>query len=137
MTTQTGIDELTLLVTVKLTPSNSFFSKVKADLLLNRQPVHSVVIRIPQGALATNEFEYTSVLDMKGIKGGTYRFQTTIYDQYWRGKKFCAAVKEISVHYVPQTRERPRQNPIREKRRWGRFGGDVRNRKQVAKPKRK
>ena len=105
MTSETGVDELTLTVAFKLAPSRVVFSKVKADLTFNGEPVHSVVLRVPQGALATDEFEYSSVLDMKGIPAGTYQLQTTLYEEDQYGKKRCAAIKQIAVDYVPQTRE--------------------------------
>ncbi len=102
---ETGIDELTLKVAFKLSPSRVVFSKVKADLAFNNELVHSVLLRVPQGALATDEYEYSSVLDMKGIQAGTYLLQTTLYEEDQNGKKRCAAIKQIAIDYVPQTRQ--------------------------------
>lgn len=105
ITYETGVDELTLKVAFKLAPSRVVFSKVKADLTFNGEPVHSVLLRVPQGTLATDEFEYSSVLDMKSIPAGTYQLQTTLYEEDQNGKKRCAAIKQIAIDYVPQTRE--------------------------------
>jgi hypothetical protein len=68
--TEIGEDELTLKIAFKLHPSKAAFSKVKSDLLFDSQFVNSVLIRIPQGPLATDESEYSSVLDMKGVAAG-------------------------------------------------------------------
>ena len=69
-------DELALKVSFKLFPSKTAFSKVQSDLLFDNQKINSVSIRIPQGALAADEFELTPVLDMKGIPTGRARHKS-------------------------------------------------------------
>jgi len=103
--TETGIDELTLKVAFKLCPSRMFFSKVKTDLLFNNELANSVVHRIPQGPLATDEYVYTAVLDMKGIPAGTHSVKVEMHEQGEANQKLCQTSKEGEVDYVPQTRQ--------------------------------
>src|SRR5665647_1578533 len=70
--TLTKEDELALKIAFKLLPSKTAFSRVKADLWFNGQQISSVIIGIPQGPLAQDEFELTPVLDMKGIAAGPH-----------------------------------------------------------------
>jgi hypothetical protein len=104
-TAQPGIDELTLKVAFKLAPSRTVFSKIKADLYFCGEPVNSTVLRIPQGALASDESEYKVVLDMAGVEAGKYIMKTEVYEQTGNAKKPCLTVKELMVDYVPQTRQ--------------------------------
>jgi hypothetical protein len=98
-------DELALKVSFKLFPSKTAFSKVQSDLLFDNQKINSVSIRIPQGALAADEFELTPVLDMKGIPAGAHVIKVEMYELWSSGEKFSQVGKEVTVDYVPQTRE--------------------------------
>jgi hypothetical protein len=104
METAASEDELTLKVAFKLQPSKTAFSKVKSDLFFNGEIVNSVLLRIPQGPLATDECEYSTVLDMKGIAAGAYALTAEVYEQWQTGERLCEAVKELTFTYVPQTR---------------------------------
>jgi hypothetical protein len=104
--TLTKEDELALKVGFKLLPSKTAFSKVQMDLWFDNQKISSVSIRIPQGALAANEFELTPVLDMKGIPAGVHTVKVGMYE-FWSssGERLFFTAKEVAVDYVPQTRQ--------------------------------
>ena len=80
--TLTKEDELALKVGFKLLPSKTAFSKVQTDLWFDNQKISSVSIRIPQGALAADEFELTPMLDMKGIPAGVHTIRIGLYE-FW------------------------------------------------------
>ncbi len=100
-----GENELGLKIAFKLHPSKASFSKVHSDLSFNSHPVNSVVIRIPQGPLATDECEYGCVLDMNGIAAGAYAVKVELFEQWESGEKLCETTKELTVDYVPKTRQ--------------------------------
>jgi hypothetical protein len=103
--TLTKEDELALKVGFKLAPSKTAFSKVQSDLWFDNQQINSVSIRIPQGPLATDDFEFTPVLDMKGIPAGPHIIKVEMYELWSSGEKLSQTFKEVTVDYVPQTRE--------------------------------
>lgn len=98
-------DELALKVGFKLYPSKSAFSKVNLDLWFNNQQISSRLIRVPQGPLSADELELPAVLDMKGIAAGAYPIRVDMYELWSDGEKLCFTQKEVTVQYVPQTRE--------------------------------
>jgi hypothetical protein len=98
-------DELALKISFKLLPSKTAFSKVKTDLWFDNQQTSSLLIRIPQGHLTADEFELTPVLDMKGIPAGDHSIKVEMYEQWSSGERLSQAFKEVTVNYVPQTRE--------------------------------
>jgi hypothetical protein len=100
-----GENELGLKVAFKLHPSKASFSKVHSDLSFNSQHVNSVVMRIPQGPLATDECEYGCVLDMTGITAGAYAVKVELFEQWESGEKMFETTKELTVDYVPKTRQ--------------------------------
>jgi hypothetical protein len=104
--TQTKEDELALKVGLKLLPSKAAFSKVQMDLWFDEQKISSISIRIPQGALAADEFELTPILDMKGIPAGVYTVKVGMYE-FWSssGERLFDTAKEVAVDYVHQTRQ--------------------------------
>jgi len=105
ISTSTKVDEVSLNVTFKLVPSNTAFSKIQFDLFFNNQQISSKSIRILQGPLAKDIFELTHVLDMKGIPASTYTLKVEMYELWSTGERFSQAAKEVTVDYVPQTRE--------------------------------
>jgi hypothetical protein len=98
-------DELALKVGFKLLPSKTAFSKLKSTLWFDNQQISSVIVRIPQGPLAGDEFELTPVLDMKGITAGSYSIRVEMYEPWSNGEKLSFTSKEVTVEYVPKTRE--------------------------------
>ncbi len=98
-------DELALKIAFKLFPSMAEFSKIQSDLLFDNQQVDSVSIRVLQGALATDESEYTSVLDMKGIPAGCHSVKVEMYELWDSGERLNQTSREAAVDYVPQTRQ--------------------------------
>ena len=58
-----------------------------------------------RGHLAADDFELTPVLDMKGIPAGTHSIKVEMYELWSSGERFSQAEKEVTVDYVPQTRE--------------------------------
>ena len=105
METTTKIDELTLKVSFKLEPSWKTFSKIKAALFFENTHISTVRIQILQGPLATNESEYSWIIDTKGITEGTYQLKVEMYETWHLDEKFCQTTREITVHYIPQTRQ--------------------------------
>ena len=103
--TITREDELALKVGFKLLPSKTAFSKLKSDLWFDNQQISSVLIRIPQGPLAGDDFELTPVLGMKGISAGSHTLKVEMYEPWSNEEKLSFTSKEITVEYVPQTRE--------------------------------
>ena len=103
--TLTKEDELALKVGFKLAPSKTAFSKVQSDLWFDNQKISSDSIRILQGPLAADDFELTPVLDMKGIPAGTHSIKVEMYELWSSGEKLSQTFKEVTVDYVPQTRE--------------------------------
>jgi hypothetical protein len=102
--TATKEDELALKIAFKL-PQKKAFSRVQSDLWFDRQHVGSALIRMLQGPLATDESEFSAVLDMKGIPAGSHIIGVEMYGLWDRGEKLCRAIREITVDYVPQTRQ--------------------------------
>ena len=103
--TLTKEDELALKVSFKIVPSKTVFSKVQSDLWFDNQQISSVSIRITQGPLAADDFELTPVLDMKGIPAGFHIIKVEMYELWSSGEKLSQTFKEVTVDYVPQTRE--------------------------------
>jgi hypothetical protein len=107
--TETGVftkeDELALKVGFKLFPSKSAFSRVQLDLWFDSQKITSVPVRIPQGALSADEFELTPVLDMKGIPAGAHIIKVEMFELWTSGEKLTQTAKEVTVDYLPLTRE--------------------------------
>lgn len=103
--TLTKEDELELKVSFTLVPSKDSFSKVKLDLWFDNQRIKSFSIMIPQSPLAKNEFELTPVLDMKGIPAGNHSIKLEMYELWSSGEKLLQTFKEVTVDYVPLTRE--------------------------------
>jgi hypothetical protein len=98
-------EELTLKVGFQLLPSKTAFSKIKSDLYFNGKILSSVLITIPQGQLAKDDFELTPLLDMKGINAGSHSIRVEMYEPWSNEEKLSFTSKEVTVEYVPQTRE--------------------------------
>jgi hypothetical protein len=98
-------DELALNVEFRLLPSKAAFSKVKFDLSFDGQQISSVAVRVIQGPLARDDFDLSPVLDMKGIPAGPHVIKVEMYELWSTGEKLCQTTKEVSLNYVPQTRE--------------------------------
>ena len=98
-------EELALKVSFRLFPSKTAFSKLKSDLAFDSQQISSALIRIIQGPLAKDEFESTSILGMKGISAGSHLIKIEMYEPWSNGEKLSFTSKEVTVEYVPKTRE--------------------------------
>jgi hypothetical protein len=103
--TATKEDELALKIAFKLIPSKTAFSKVQADLLFDNQQITSITIRVLQGPLATDESEFTPILNMQGIPAGAHTLKIEMYESTSSNEKPCQATKETNVDYVPKTRQ--------------------------------
>jgi hypothetical protein len=103
--TVTKEDELALKIGFKLLPSKTAFSKVQSNLWFDDQQISSVSISIPQSPLATDEFELTPVLDMKGITAGSHTIKVEMYELWSSGEKLNYTSKEVAVEYIPKSRE--------------------------------
>jgi hypothetical protein len=60
---------------------------------------------IPQSPLAKDEFEITPVLNMKGIPAGNHSVKVEMYELWSSDEKLLQIFKEVTVDYVPLTRE--------------------------------
>ncbi|MBE3115865.1 hypothetical protein IMZ68_01540 [Candidatus Bathyarchaeota archaeon] len=98
-------DELALKVEFNLLPSKASFSKINLDLYFQAQLLNSTTLRIPQSSLINDSLEFPQILDMKGIGAGNYLIRVEMYELWSSGEKLNFTLKEITVQYVPQTRE--------------------------------
>ncbi len=98
-------DELALKVGFKLMPSRKAFFRVSSDLVFDGQKIDSLRLRILQGPLATDDSEYSSVLDMTGIAEGQHSLRVEMYEPWGSGEKLACTSKETTVKYVPVRRE--------------------------------
>jgi hypothetical protein len=98
-------NELALKVGFKLLPSRTAFSRVTSDLYFDEQKIDSLRLRILQGPLATDDSEFSSVLDMTGIGKGQHRLRVEMYELWSSGEKLTCASKEVTLEYVPFKRE--------------------------------
>lgn len=73
-------DELVLKVGFRLAPSRTSFSRVTSDLYFDGQKIDSLRLRVLQGPLATNDSEFSSVLDMTGISQGQHTLRVEIIE---------------------------------------------------------
>ena len=67
--------------------------------------MNTILIAIPQGPLAKDDFELTSVLDVKGVSVGPHIIKVEMFELWSSGEKLTTANKEVSVEYVPIKRE--------------------------------
>jgi hypothetical protein len=102
---ETKEDELELKVEFTLLPSKASFSKINLDLYFHEQLLNSTPIYIPQSSLLNDSFEYSLILDMKGIAAGSYLFKVEMYEPWSSCEKLNFTAKEVVVQYMPQTRE--------------------------------
>jgi hypothetical protein len=96
-------DELKINVCFSLYPSRVHFSKIHLNLFFQNQLLTSVIISVPQGSLATDSFEFPSVLDMKGVAEGQYLVRVEMFES-WQTEKLYFALKNVVIQYVPVTR---------------------------------
>jgi len=98
-------DELALEVEFSLLPSKKLFSKINLDLFFQEHLLNSTTISIPQSTLLNDTSEFPLILDMRGIVAGAYLFRVEMYEPWSSSEKLNFTAKEISVQYVPKTRE--------------------------------
>jgi hypothetical protein len=98
-------DELVLKVVFRLLPSRTAFSRVTSDLFFDEQKIDSLRLRILQGPLATDDSEFSSVLDMMGIGEGQHTLRIEMYELWSSGEKLTCASKEVPIEYVPLRRD--------------------------------
>ncbi|MBZ5529523.1 MAG: hypothetical protein LAN71_16705 [Acidobacteriia bacterium] len=76
-----------------------------SDLYFNGQKIDSLRLRILQGPLATNDSEFSSVLDMTGISQGQHKLKIEIYEPWDSSEKLTPASEELTIEYIPLKRE--------------------------------
>jgi hypothetical protein len=103
--TSTREDELVFAVAFRLLPSRSSFSRITADLYFDDQKIDSLRLRILQGPLATDDSEFSSVLDMTGIAGGQHTLRVEMYELWSSGEKLVETSKEVTIEYKPIKKE--------------------------------
>ena len=98
-------DELVLRLGFRLLPSRTAFSRVTANLYFDEQKIDTLQLRIIQGPLATNDFEFSSVLGMQGISAGQHTLRVEMHELWSSGEKLAGASKEVAIEYVPLKKE--------------------------------
>ena len=93
--TSTREDELVLKVAFRLLPSRTVFSRLTADLYFDDQKIESLYLRVLQGPLATDDSEFSSVLDMTGIAQGQHTLRIEMYELWSSGEKLTSVFKEV------------------------------------------
>ena len=103
--TETREDEIALKVEFKPLPSRTSFSKITAETYFDEQKLKTVHISILQGPLTSGIFELNPVLDMKGINAGPHKIKVEMHELWSTGEKLSLTSKEVTVEYVPRSRE--------------------------------
>ena len=103
--TQTKEEELDLKVSFRLHPSKLAYSKVLADLYFDGQRLDSLLLKIFQSPLITDDLEFNSVFGMRGISAGIHAIKVEMYELWSNSEKLSTVAKEITVNYVPVRRE--------------------------------
>ena len=98
-------DELELRVEFRLFPNRTFFSSVTSDLYFDEEKIESLRMRVLQGPLATDESEFSGVLDMTGVGEGKHTLKVEMYELWSSGEKLYCTSREESFEYVPVKRE--------------------------------
>lgn len=98
-------EELELRVGFGLFPNRTFFSNVNADLFFDEQKIESLRMWVLQGPLATDESEFSAVLDMTGISGGRHALRVEMYELWSSGERLYSTSRAESFEYVPVKRE--------------------------------
>lgn len=96
-------DELAVKISFKLPPKKAL-SRVKANLWFDGHQISSVAIRMLQGPLATDESEFSAVLDMRGVEAGKHSVTVEMFGLWDLDEKLSRSLKEATIKYVPQTR---------------------------------
>ncbi len=105
ITTSTREDELVLKVSFKLTPSRTAFSRLTSDMYFDELKIDSLRLRVLQGPLATDESEFSTVLDMTGISEGKHVVRVEMYELWESGERLRGTSIEATIDYVPVKRE--------------------------------
>jgi hypothetical protein len=99
-------DVLVLKIAFKLLPSRTAFSHVTSDLYFDEQKIDSSTFSILQGALATDELEYSSSIYLAGMSEGQRAIRLEMYELWSpNGEKLNKVAKEAIIQYVPVKRE--------------------------------
>jgi hypothetical protein len=63
-------------------------------MCFDEQKIDLLQLRIIQGSLVTNDFEFSSALDMTGISAGQHTLRVEIYEIWNAEEKLTATSKE-------------------------------------------
>ena len=96
-----GEDELAVKIGFRLVPSKAAFSKITLELYFDREKFYSTPISIPQSKLATDDFEFPRVLDMKGIAAGFHVINVEMFELWSSGEKLSATSREVTIITFP------------------------------------
>ncbi len=105
ITQTTKEDEVALKIEFSLLPSKTSFSRINLDLYFQDQLINSTQLSITQSSLLGDSLEFPRFLDMEGIEAGNYQVRVEMYEPWSTGEKLNFTSKEITVQYVPVTRE--------------------------------
>jgi hypothetical protein len=98
---ETKEDDLELKVVFRLVPSKAAFSKIFVELYFDGRKLRCCTVRIPQGALSSDEHEFPEALDMTGIGAGQHIIRAEMYELWNSEEKLTSASKEVTIDYVP------------------------------------
>src|SRR4030067_308032 len=101
ITTSTREDELEMKLGFRLGPSRTFFSRLKADLFFDEHKIDSLNLRVLQGLLATDESEFSAVLNMSSTSKGKHTLRVEMSELWDSGEKLYWTSKEATIDYVP------------------------------------
>ena len=74
-------------------------------MYFDEQIIDSLRLCVLQGPFATDDSEFSSVLDMTGIGGGAYSLRVEMNELWSSDEKLTSASKEVTIEYVPLKRE--------------------------------
>jgi hypothetical protein len=102
---ETKENDLDIKVGFRLFPSRISFSKISAEIYFDGQRLHRYAIRVPQGPLSADEFEFPVSLDMKGIRAGQYVIRVEMFELWDSVEKLTSTSNEVTIDYVPVRRQ--------------------------------
>ncbi|MDR0373330.1 MAG: hypothetical protein LBI79_07240 [Nitrososphaerota archaeon] len=99
-------DELELLVSFRLLPSQNAFSNVGLELYFDGNTLSTYLISIPPSQLLSSELEFPITLDMKDIQPGEHTIKVEMSERWGStGEKLISTTQYVIVQYVPVRRQ--------------------------------
>ncbi len=86
-------------------PSKNAFSKITSELCFDGNKLNSTLFSIVRGPLGSDDSEFTSVLDMRGVAAGLHVVGVELFVLGEAGDRLAVASREVAVDFVPVRRE--------------------------------